>query len=82
MVVVAMLIVFPIVGGAVKGPIGVIGGIGAALLLWCRHVKFVDDLKEDRERRARGEPPFTRLELVLAAAILGAAAFVIYLARH
>jgi hypothetical protein len=67
----AVLFVVLTVGGAViMGPIGILGGAGAAVLAWLYYGQLLDALAEDRERRERGEPPAKPFDIAALVAIV------------
>ena len=74
---ITLVVVFTIGGVRIMGPIGIIGGAGAALLLWAHSAEFVEALREDLERRDRedrerpdgAEARFTPLRAVILAAL-------------
>jgi hypothetical protein len=74
---ITLVVVFTIGGAVILGPIGIIGGAGAALLLWAHSADFVEGLREDLERRDQedmarphgDEERFTPLRAVILAAL-------------
>jgi hypothetical protein len=74
---IALVVAFTVGGVLVMGPIGILGGAGAALLLWAYSADFVEALREDLARRDRedregpdgAEARFTPLRAVILAAL-------------
>ena len=74
---IVLVVAFMIGGVLVMGPLGIVGGAGAALLLWAHSTDFVQALREDLDRRDREdrerpggeEERFTPLRAVVLAAL-------------